>query len=64
MLYVFPDSLTLHPDKSQVATGQTGKDSYICVWDSNSLATTSILKGGPNNGIGALSFDKDGQVRI
>ncbi|WAR18910.1 EMAL6-like protein [Mya arenaria] len=53
--------LTLHPDKNQVATGQTGKDPYICVWDSNTLATQSILKGGPKNGIGAVSFDREGQ---
>jgi len=55
-------SLTLHPDQTAVATGQTGKDPYICVWDSSSLETLSILKGGPKNGIGAVSFDKQGQV--
>ncbi|CAF0889090.1 unnamed protein product [Brachionus calyciflorus] len=54
-------SLTLHPDKTQVATGQVGKSPQILVWDSNTLQTTSILKGGHTDGIGILAFDKTGQ---
>lgn len=61
---VFFSSLTLHPDRALVATGQTGKSPYICVWDSNSLNTLSILKGGHTHGVGAVSFDKDGNVRL
>ena len=45
-----------------MATGQTGKNPYICVWDSSSNETVSILKDGHQNGIGALGFDKEGQV--
>lgn len=55
-------SLTLHPDRSLIATGQTGKKPYICVWDSSSLETQSILQGGHTNGVGAVSFDKTGLV--
>ena len=59
--YIFY-SLTLHPDKALIATGQTGKAPFICVWDSNSLNTLSILKGGHTHGVGGVSFDKDGNV--
>lgn len=30
-------SLSLHPDGKLVATGQVGKDPYICVWDTTNL---------------------------
>ncbi|XP_041352370.1 echinoderm microtubule-associated protein-like 6 isoform X2 [Gigantopelta aegis] len=53
-------SLTLHPDRTLVATGQIGKAPYICVWDSVTNSTASILKDGHENGVGALGFDKDG----
>ena len=57
-------SLTLHPDKVQVATGQVGKAPQILVWNSVSskLETTSILKGGHTDGIGIIAFDKSGEV--
>lgn len=55
-------SLTLHPDKVQVATGQVGKSPQILVWNSNNLQTTSILKGGHTDGVGILTFDKSGEV--
>jgi len=45
-----------------IATGQTGKDPYICIWDSSTLDTQSILRGGHTNGVGGVSFDKSGQV--
>ena len=60
--FVFFCSLTLHPDKLLVATGQIGKAPYICVWDSNSTDTVSILKDGHQNGVGAVGFDKEGNV--
>ena len=47
-----------------MATGQIGKDPYICVWDSLSVQTVSILKGGHTQGISAMGFDKEGTVRI
>ncbi|XP_074647902.1 echinoderm microtubule-associated protein-like 6 [Tubulanus polymorphus] len=53
-------SLALHPERTLVATGQVGKEPYICVWDSYSMKTLSILKGGHTDGIAALSFDKAG----
>lgn len=55
-------SLTLHPEKILVASGQVGKSPHICVWDSISMATVSILKDGHTHGVGSLGFDKEGQV--
>ncbi|KAL3875087.1 hypothetical protein ACJMK2_038022 [Sinanodonta woodiana] len=52
--------LALHPERTLVATGQTGKMPSICVWDSNTVQTISILKDGHENGVGAVGFDKDG----
>lgn len=57
-------SLALHPDKIQVATGQVGKDPYICVWDSYTLATVSILRDVHTHGVACLAFDADGQVSM
>ncbi|XP_064621338.1 echinoderm microtubule-associated protein-like 6 [Lineus longissimus] len=53
-------SLALHPERTLVATGQVGKKPYICVWDSLSMQTLSILKDGHEAGVGALSFEKNG----
>ncbi|XP_077993248.1 echinoderm microtubule-associated protein-like 6 [Glandiceps talaboti] len=53
-------SLALHPERSLVATGQIGKDPYICVWDSYNVQTVSILKDGHTNGVAALAFDREG----
>ena len=57
-------SLTLHPDRVQVATGQVGKTPQILVWNSKTLETTSILKGEHTDGVGILAFDKSGEVNI
>ncbi|XP_069464337.1 echinoderm microtubule-associated protein-like 6 isoform X1 [Ambystoma mexicanum] len=54
-------SLALHPDKTLVATGQVGKDPYICIWDSYSVQTVSILKDVHTHGVACLAFDLDGQ---
>ncbi|KTF77920.1 hypothetical protein cypCar_00043473 [Cyprinus carpio] len=56
------DCLALHPDKIQVATGQVGKDPYICVWDSYALTTVSILRDVHTHGVACLAFDADGQI--
>ncbi|XP_006816118.2 echinoderm microtubule-associated protein-like 6 [Saccoglossus kowalevskii] len=53
-------SLALHPERSMVATGQIGKEPYICVWDTYNVQTVSILKDGHQNGVAALSFDPEG----
>lgn len=55
-------SLSMHPERNIVATGQTGKNPFICVWDTNNMETVSMLKDGHQNGVAALSFDKDGGV--
>jgi microtubule-associated protein-like 6 len=52
----------LHPDKEQVATGQVGKSPQILVWNTNTLKTTSIMKGEHTEGVGILTFDKNGEV--
>ncbi|MGH0154729.1 UNVERIFIED_CONTAM: hypothetical protein FKN15_028429 [Acipenser sinensis] len=53
--------LALHPDKTQVATGQVGKDPYICIWDIDNVQTISILKDVHTHGVACLAFDLDGQ---
>ena len=55
-------SLALHPQKNLVATGQIGKDPYICVWDSLSMQTVSLLKDGHSQGVAAVAFDREGNV--
>ena len=59
-----PVSLGLHPERVLVATGQVGKDPQICVWDSMSVSTVSILKDGHKQGVAALGFDKEGVVSM
>lgn len=62
--YIFlSNSLALHPDKTMVATGQTGKNPFICVWDTTTMETVSILQDGHQNGVAAVGFDKEGGVR-
>jgi len=55
-------SLALHPEKILIATGQVGKKPYICVWDSLSVQTTSILKDGHQQGVSGVNFSSDGMV--
>lgn len=55
--------MALHPDKTMVATGQTGKNPFICVWDTTTMETVSILQDGHQNGVAAVGFDKEGGVR-
>ncbi|XP_075781606.1 echinoderm microtubule-associated protein-like 6 isoform X3 [Pelodiscus sinensis] len=54
-------SLAVHPDKTLVATGQVGKDPYVCIWDSYSVLTVSVLKDAHTHGVACLAFDSDGQ---
>ncbi|XP_038164226.1 echinoderm microtubule-associated protein-like 6 isoform X2 [Cyprinodon tularosa] len=54
-------SLALHPERSLVATGQVGKDPYVCVWDSFTVQTVSLLRDGHTHGIACLAFSADGQ---
>ncbi|KAG8123066.1 hypothetical protein E2320_018466, partial [Naja naja] len=54
-------SLALHPDKTLVATGQVGKDPYICIWDSYNVQAVSVLKDAHTHGVACLAFDSDGQ---
>lgn len=57
-------SLAMHPDKIQVATGQVGKDPYICIWDTYAMQTVSILRDVHTHGVACLAFDADGQVTM
>ena len=59
---LFLSSLALHPERVLVATGQVGKEPYICVWDSYTVQTVSILKDVHTHGIACLAFDLEGQV--
>nr|XP_024660474.1 echinoderm microtubule-associated protein-like 5 [Maylandia zebra] len=54
-------SLALHPERSLVATGQVGKDPYVCVWDTFTAQTVSLLRDGHTHGIACLAFSADGQ---
>lgn len=47
-----------------MATGQIGKDPYICVWNTLTTQTVSILKDGHKHGVSAMGFDKEGTVRV
>uniref|UniRef100_UPI003AAE605C echinoderm microtubule-associated protein-like 6 n=1 Tax=Centroberyx gerrardi TaxID=166262 RepID=UPI003AAE605C len=53
--------LAIHPDKIQVATGQVGKDPFICIWDTYAMQTVSILRDVHTHGVACLAFDSDGQ---
>lgn len=63
-LIVKLSSLTMHPDKVRIATGQVGKSPQILVWNSKNLQTVSIMKGVHTDGVGILAFDKTGNVCI
>ena len=63
-LLLFCFSLSIHPEKTLVASGQIGKDPFICVWDSTTTDTVSILQKGHERGIGVLNFSSDGEVRV
>uniref|UniRef100_UPI00398E636F echinoderm microtubule-associated protein-like 6 isoform X3 n=1 Tax=Pristiophorus japonicus TaxID=55135 RepID=UPI00398E636F len=54
-------SLALHPERSLVATGQVGKEPYICIWDTYNVQMVSILKDIHTHGVACLAFDSDGQ---
>ncbi|KAG8014924.1 Echinoderm microtubule-associated protein-like 6 [Nibea albiflora] len=54
-------NLAIHPDKIQVATGQVGKDPFICIWDTYAMQTVSILRDAHTHGVACLAFDSDGQ---
>lgn len=54
-------SLALHPERSLVATGQVGKDPYVCVWDTFTAQTVSLLRDGHTHGIACLAFSANGQ---
>ncbi|KAF3844802.1 hypothetical protein F7725_007965 [Dissostichus mawsoni] len=56
--------LALHPERVLVATGQVGKEPYICVWDSYTVQTVSILKDIHSHGIACLAFDLEGQCLV
>ena len=56
--------MALHPDKNLVAMAQIGKEPFVCVWDSSSLETVSILQGGHERGTTALAFSNQGNVRL
>ena len=52
--------LAVHPEGNFVATGQMGKDPYVCIWDSVEMEMVAKLEGYHSRGIGALKFSADG----
>ncbi|NWT45361.1 EMAL6 protein, partial [Chroicocephalus maculipennis] len=54
-------SLSIHPVKDYVATGQVGRDAAIHVWDTQTLKCLSLLKGQHQRGVCALDFSADGK---
>ncbi|XP_042565417.1 echinoderm microtubule-associated protein-like 6 isoform X9 [Clupea harengus] len=57
-------SLTVHPLKDYVATGQVGRDPAIHVWDIQTLKCLSLLKGYHQRGVCALDFSADGKSLV
>jgi microtubule-associated protein-like 6 len=57
-------SLDYHPETDMVATGQVGKTPTICVWDSKTCSTQSIIKGFHTVAVSSLSFSKDGKILV
>ncbi|KAH0503438.1 Echinoderm microtubule-associated protein-like 6 [Microtus ochrogaster] len=57
-------SLTIHPVKDYVATGQVGRDAAIHVWDTQTLKCLSLLKGYHQRGVCALDFSADGKCLV
>ncbi|KAJ8309461.1 hypothetical protein KUTeg_014335 [Tegillarca granosa] len=53
--------LCIHPLKDIVATGQVGRDPAVHVWDTETLKTSSILKGQHQRGVCAVDFSGDGK---
>ncbi len=49
-------SIALHGDHCIVATGQVGDNPLICVWDTATLQTLSILHGTHTRGVANVSF--------
>lgn len=57
-------SLSLDSSLTFAATGQIGKEPYICIWDTTNQKTVSILKDiGHSSGVGVIAFSPDSQVQ-
>jgi WD40 repeat protein len=59
--------VALHPDQKLVATGESdtgAKPPKIIVWDTESMATVSILEGFHKKGIAHLSFNAKGDQLV
>ena len=56
----------MHPNRKLVASGETGKNPSICIWDSVALKTVSVLvkDDSHTHGIGALAFSQCGSTLI
>ncbi|XP_041958628.1 echinoderm microtubule-associated protein-like 6 [Alosa sapidissima] len=57
-------SLTVHPLKDYVATGQVGRDPAVHVWDIQTLKCLSLLRGQHQRGVCALEFTADGRSLV
>jgi WD40 repeat protein len=57
-------SSCLHPEKMIVATGQIGKNARICIWNTQGAMKLESLLQGHTDGVGAMNFHSDGEVKI
>ncbi|RDD40098.1 Echinoderm microtubule-associated protein-like 6 [Trichoplax sp. H2] len=54
-------SLSIHPTKDIVATGQVGRDPTIHLWDAATCQVLSVLKGQHSRGVCTVDFSDDGK---
>nr|CAB3242507.1 echinoderm microtubule-associated protein-like 6 [Phallusia mammillata] len=54
-------SLAIHPNEQLVATGQVGKEPYICIWNSKTMETVSLLKDQHTHGVASVAFSNSGE---
>lgn len=56
-------SLSIDSSLTFVASGQIGKEPYVCIWDSTNQKTVSILRDlDHSSGVGIVAFSPDSQV--
>ncbi|EKX32589.1 hypothetical protein GUITHDRAFT_82168, partial [Guillardia theta CCMP2712] len=54
--------LSLHPDFITAATGQVGRKALLCVWNTYTMQTLSVIRGFHDYGICSVSFNSDGSL--
>ena len=57
-------ALAMHPDCVTAATGQVGRKALLCVWDTYTMQTYSVIRGFHDHGICSLGFSSDGSKLV